>query len=300
MSVSPDSNLSPISAAPLSGIAGMTLAGVVSKQINQLGVAATMRSTLKAFDVTAITRSALPAIDLTTFVHDALRTPNLAATLAVDPKIFGAEALGRVALESLSSFGDFSPSAALADTFKSLDFGAQLRTMSFGSGVDLLGILHGLQLDDPTLHDVDEPDATIDEDFDRAVRTITTGAANKLGTAVHLPEGPIAYAPWGDVDLQPDPEYREFVAQAAADIGQAQQPIEAIRRAVINTSFVIIILAMGQQAAPAVLEHTPEALSQPLEEHWPEWAHLPGWLTDAVLLGYALREANRGRRSQLE
>lgn len=140
----------------------------------------------------------------------------------------------------------------------------------------------------------------LDEDFDLAVRAVISDAAEQLDTTVHLPEGTIAYSPWGDVDLQPDPEYREFAAQAAFEMVQARQPTDAIRRAVTNISFALLILIMAQQAAPTVLEEFPASVSQPIEEHWPDWAELPGWLTDIVVLGYALRGVNRDRRDTLD
>lgn len=289
-----------ISAAAYPNITGANVMADFAKTMASFDANAILRNSLKSLDLTAITRSPLAGFDATAIMRNARLMPDMAATLAANPQIFDAEALNRPILESLRSISTFSPSAALADAFKSLDLGTQMRTMRFDAATKLLEALHGLQLSTAELVDADEEESPLDKDFDLAVRAVITDAARQLDTTVHLPEGTIAYGPWGDVDLQPDPEYREFAAQSAFEIVQARQPADAIRRAVINTSFALLILVIAQQQAAGILEDAPDAISQPIEEHWPDWAHLPGWLTDIIVLGYALRGANRDRRDALD
>ncbi|MGP9695688.1 hypothetical protein ACT3TZ_13860 [Brachybacterium sp. AOP25-B2-12] len=296
-----DRGKSTISAAMYPDITGINSAlGTFSKTAAALDTSALLRNALKGLDLVSLTRPALAGVDLTSITQGMLQLPKVTSGLTVDPQFFGAAGWSQEFAQSMRAIDTFSPSAALADALKSLDFGAQMRTMQFGAATKLLESLHGLQLTTSELVDVDEEESPLDEDFDLAVRAVISDAAEQLDTTVHLPEGTIAYSPWGDVDLQPDPEYREFAAQAAFEIVQARQPADAIRRAVINTSFALLILVMAQQQVAGILEDAPDAISQPIEEHWPDWAHLPGWLTDIIVLGYALRGANRDRRRALD
>ena len=257
--------------------------------------AAALRSALKSFDPLAYTRNALRGFDPTAAARAAMADFDPAAATQATLRNFDLTAATHISAQSIdvtaltqAALRTLDPSAALKRALASFAPTAigqvELRTMSFQTGVDVLGILKRMSLTTDQVPAVPVPG------FDAAVRDALTSAAAAIGANIDLPEGEIEYAAMPDPAISLSPEFEELAASAAERHQSADWP-QTARTTITWIAYIILILSLTQQAAPTIHENDPTGMTDVVAEHWPEQAQLPDWFVDIYLLAYAIKSA---------
>lgn len=223
---------------------------------------AATRAALRNFDVTAATHIAMQSINVTTAAQVALST--------LDPSTALSRALASVAPTAIGQM--------------------TLRTMPVQTGVDILGILKRMSLTTAQVPAVKVPG------FDAAVRDALTSAAAAIGANIDLPEGEIEYVAMPDLEVSLSPEFEELT-DSASDRHQNTDWPQTARTTVTWIAYIIFILCVIQEAAPAIHENDPTGMTDVVAERWPDQAQFPDWFVDLYILAYAIK-SERPRSSR--
>lgn len=255
--------------------------------------AAAIRSALKSFDPFASTRNALRDFDPTAATRATMASFDPSAATRAAFRNFDVTAATRIAIQNIdvtattqAALRTLDPSTALNRALASVAPAAigqvKLRTMPLQTGVDVLGILKRMSLTTAQVPAVQVPG------FDAAVRDALTSAAAAIGASIDLPEGEIEYVAIPDLDVFLSPEFEELTASASDRHQNTDWPQKA-RTTVTWIAYIIFILCLIQEAAPAIHESDPTGMTDVVAENWPDQAQFPDWFVDLYILAYAIK-----------
>ncbi|MGP5676962.1 hypothetical protein [Brachybacterium alimentarium] len=241
---------------------------------------ASTKAAMANFDPTASTKAAMANFDPSAATRAVFRDFDVTAATRAKVGNFDVTASTRAALRTLD------PSAALTRALASFDPASiaqmKLRTMSFQSGVDVLGIIKRMSLTTSDVPAVEVPG------FDAAVRDVLTSAAAAVGASIDLPEGEIGYVRMPDLEVSLSSEFEALTASAVERHQRVEWPKMA-GTAISWIAYILFILCVVQQAAPTVHEDDPTGVTDVVAEHWPEQAQLPEWFVDLYILAFAIK-----------
>lgn len=121
--------------------------------------------------------------------------------------------------------------------------------------------------------------------LDDTVRSILREISTQYELNINAPDEEIEFTDLPDIELQPDLEFALYIDDLSGTLQSAFIPREVLRRGVRNLIFALCVLAFAQNHAPEILHGLPPGVEQSVEEVWPDWAHLPEWMVQAILLG---------------
>ncbi|WP_341855781.1 hypothetical protein [Brachybacterium sp. GPGPB12] len=121
--------------------------------------------------------------------------------------------------------------------------------------------------------------------LDDTVRSILREISTQYELDIDAPDEEIEFTDLPDIELQPDLEFALYIDDLSGTLQSAFIPREVSRRGVRNLIFALCVIAFAQNHAPEILHEPPPGVEQSVEEVWPDWAHLPEWMVQAILLG---------------
>lgn len=121
--------------------------------------------------------------------------------------------------------------------------------------------------------------------LDDTVRSILSEISTRYEVDIDAPDEEIEFTDLPDIELQTDLEFALYIDDLSGTVQSAFIPREVLRRGLRNLVFALCVFAFAQDQAPEFLHGLPPEMEQSVEEVWPDWAHLPEWLVQAILLG---------------
>lgn len=128
--------------------------------------------------------------------------------------------------------------------------------------------------------------------LDDTVRSILGEISTRYEIDIDAPDEEIEFTDLPDIELQPDLEFALYIDNLSGTVQSALIPREVLRRGIRNLIFALCVFAFAQHQAPEILHELPPEMEQSVEEVWPDWAHLPEWLVQAILLGTSIAGLN--------